>query len=75
MPYSTVFLNRSGKISQTQTAVTFKIGISANEKRTYNAEIYISSYSSIDCTTLGGSWSVQQFYSTFLYLLLSLSNQ
>jgi hypothetical protein len=34
-----------------------------------------SSSFSIDSTALGGSWSVQQFYSTPLYLLLSLSNQ
>ena len=31
--------------------------------------------SSIDSTTLGGSWSVQQFYSTPLYPPLSLSHQ
>ena len=36
---------------------------------------YYSSFSSIDSTTLGGSWSVQQFYSTPVYPLPSPSNQ
>ena len=34
-----------------------------------------SSSSSIDSTTLGGSWSVQQFYSTPVYPRPSPSNQ
>jgi hypothetical protein len=36
---------------------------------------FSSSSSSIDSTTLGGSWSVQQFYSTPFYPPLSPSNQ
>ena len=40
-----------------------------------NKNTYSSSSSSIDSTTLGGSWSVQQFYSTLVYPQSSPSSQ
>ena len=45
------------------------------ENRVTTRLIHLRASSSIDSTTLGGSWSVQQFYSSPLYPPLSLSNQ